>query len=59
MPEQLVVPTHVITLAVDKSKHEQVKGGREIDYGTSDQDIRQKEQQGAPVYRYQQGREKC
>ena len=59
MPEQLVVPTHVITLAVDKSKHEQVKGGREIDSGTRDQDIRQKEQQGAPVPVPAGEREKC
>ena len=51
MPEQLVVPTHPINLALDKSNHEQVKGGRETDSGTtSDQDIRQKEQQeGAPA----------
>lgn len=46
MPEQLVVPTHPITLALDKSKHERVKGGREIDSETtSDQDIRQKQEE--------------
>jgi len=50
MPEQVVVPTRPIPSDLEKSKHERVKEGREINSGTtsSDQDIRQKQEGGEP-----------